>query len=463
MKEMESFLVATSDESHPLHRVPAESIPSSRRTNLGGADLHTAGTAGQTEGPFSSSMYQRRPARTIPVRDLHAISLAVAEDEQVAGQRILLQQLLGTGCQAVERAPQDHRHRSHEHPHGRRRHQQRPLLQDSKQPPPRTPLRTAAPAAPTNPQEERFRDPRHPWPRRGSPPASEPRSNPRLPGSLSRPTSARSVATRDCRRSRGVGRSPEIIPPHQLRLPVTERAGGQAVSPTKRLLRLTTPTPRLDTLSPLQLPDRLSLINFRLLRHGSPPGAILRKSVRAAEDGVRRTLTNKAVGASAPGWRHPTPPEVPKGRREHPPQRSEASSRRGLLPESHRRRPDEVRGLRPTCPAPCRRADAISCAESPTAMIRSPIAQFQCLFAQPWSPAFVSLGGPLRYTRLHEIGDQERGMRQTPSLDSPLRDSCRSSSLCGGRQDRARRARTGLNLHWIAPNWPAASLDLASI
>jgi hypothetical protein len=52
-------------------------------------------------------------------------------------------------------------------------------------------------------------------------------------------------------------------------------------------------------------------------------------------------------------------------------------------------------------------------------LIRSPIAQFQCLFAQPWSPAFVSLGGPLRYTRLHEIADQERGMRQIASLAGP--------------------------------------------
>ena len=56
-------------------------------------------------------------------------------------------------------------------------------------------------------------------------------------------------------------------------------------------------------------------------------------------------------------------------------------------------------------------------------MIRSPIAQFECLFAQPWSKAVVYLGGPLRYNRLHEIADQERGMRQIPSLDGPLKAS----------------------------------------
>jgi hypothetical protein len=62
-------------------------------------------------------------------------------------------------------------------------------------------------------------------------------------------------------------------------------------------------------------------------------------------------------------------------------------------------------------------------------MIRSPIAQFQCLFAQPWSQAFVYLGGPLLYNRLHEIADQERGMRQIPSLGGPLKASRRLLGL----------------------------------
>jgi hypothetical protein len=41
----------------------------------------------------------------------------------------------------------------------------------------------------------------------------------------------------------------------------------------------------------------------------------------------------------------------------------------------------------------------------------------------------VSLGGPLLYNRLHEIADQERGMRQIPSPDSPLKASRRLSGL----------------------------------
>src|SRR5579872_2884605 len=77
--------------------------------------------------------------------------------------------------------------------------------------------------------------------------------------------------------------------------------------------------------------------------------------------------------------------------------------------------------LRPACPTYRRGTDACSCAEGPAAMIRSPIAQFQCLFAQPWSQVFGYLSGPLRYNRLHEITDQERGMRQIPSLDGPLK------------------------------------------
>ena len=50
-------------------------------------------------------------------------------------------------------------------------------------------------------------------------------------------------------------------------------------------------------------------------------------------------------------------------------------------------------------------------------MIRSPIAQSQCLFAQPGNQTLVFLSGPLRYNRLNEIADQERGMRQPPSLN----------------------------------------------
>jgi len=65
-------------------------------------------------------------------------------------------------------------------------------------------------------------------------------------------------------------------------------------------------------------------------------------------------------------------------------------------------------------------------------MIRSPIAQFQCLFPQPRSPAFVYIAGTPRYTRLHEIADQERGMRQIPSLDGPLKASRRLLGLVWG-------------------------------
>jgi len=105
--------------------------------------------------------------------------------------------------------------------------------------------------------------------------------------------------------------------------------------------------------------------------------------------------------------RHPHPTKVPEGRREPSRQRRDAvppGRREVLVPtgpsspaaevhpapcvaaqESHRRGPDEVRGLRPACPTPCRGTDACSCAESPTAIICSPMAQFQCLFAQPWS------------------------------------------------------------------------------
>lgn len=72
----------------------------------------------------------------------------------------------------------------------------------------------------------------------------------------------------------------------------------------------------------------------------------------------------------------------------------------------------------------------------------------------------MSLGGPLRYNRLHEILDQERGLWQIPLLDGPQKASRRLLGLCGGLQDGARRACTGLNIHRTAPDWTAASFNL---
>ena len=40
-------------------------------------------------------------------------------------------------------------------------------------------------------------------------------------------------------------------------------------------------------------------------------------------------------------------------------------------------------------------------------MTLPPIAQLQCLFAQPWSQALVYPAEPLRYNPLHEIAVQE--------------------------------------------------------
>jgi hypothetical protein len=65
-------------------------------------------------------------------------------------------------------------------------------------------------------------------------------------------------------------------------------------------------------------------------------------------------------------------------------------------------------------------------------MIQPLIVPFKCLFAQPWSEELVSLGGSLRYNRLHEIVVRRLGTRQISSLDGPLKASRRLSGRVWG-------------------------------
>src|SRR3954447_1365077 len=119
---MESFSGTTQHEPCPLART-SQLDALQEKHQLGGTDLDTARTARQAKGPFLQTLVPETVARTIPVQDLHSVSLPVAEDKQVPRQRGLVEQLLGACRQAVERAPQVDGDRCHEHPHRRRRHQ----------------------------------------------------------------------------------------------------------------------------------------------------------------------------------------------------------------------------------------------------------------------------------------------------------------------------------------------------
>jgi ankyrin repeat protein len=81
------------------------------------------------------------------------------------------------------------------------------------------------------------------------------------------------------------------------------------------------------------------------------------------------------------------------------------------------------------CLAPRRGTGAGPSPEAFIPMIRSLIAQCQCLFAQPRSQTPFVLAGSLPYNLLHEIAVQEIGHAADPSLDGPLKASRQLSGL----------------------------------